>query len=151
MCFYGMFKQILRKELVMKKFAFIAVLLLFIVLLAACGGGDPDAVQQANENYDPGQARLDEGNVQAIMDKTKEEFSRNDVNFFTYRFKDGNLRMNARLLNEEIEEEFIQTFVDAFRNSQAETLEIELKDHGTYNIPLAEETDDYSQYFTPAE
>ena len=59
--------------------------------------------------------------------------------------------MNARLLNEEIEEEFVQTFVDAFKNSQAESLEIELKDRGTYNIPLQEDVTDFQQYFTAEE
>ena len=107
-----------------------------------------DAVQQANEIMIPAERDWTKGNLQAIMDKTK-EFSRNDVNFFTYRFKDGNLRLNARLLNEEIEEEFIQTFVDAFRNSQAETLEIELK-ITAHNIPLAEEARLFA-VFTPAD
>lgn len=135
----------------MKRIATLVTMLLLVALLAACARGNPDEVQQANESHDPGQQRLDEGNVQAIMDKTKEEFSRADVTFFTYRLRDGKLRMNARLLNEEIEEEFVQTFVDAFRNSQAESLEIELKDKGTYLIPLTEEITDLQEYFTPEE
>lgn len=135
----------------MKKLRTLLSVLLLAVVLAACGRGNPDAVQQANEDHDPAQARLDEGNVQAIMDQTKEGFSRDDVTFFTYRLRDGNLKMNARLLNEEIEEEFVQTFVDAFKNSQAESLEIELKDRGTYNIPLQEDVTDFQQYFTAEE
>ncbi len=135
----------------MKKIVSLMAMLLLALLLAACGRGDPSAVQEANEAHDPGQQRLDEGNVQAIMDQTKEQFSRSDVTFFTYRLRDGNLRMNARLLNEEIEQEFVETFAEAFRNSQAETLEIELRDRGTYKIPLNEEVTDFEQYFTPKE
>ena len=135
----------------MKKTIFYVMLLLILPVLAACGPRDTAAVDEANENYDPGQQRLEEGNIQAVMDATKQQFSRDDVTFFTYRIRDGQLRMSIRVHNEEKEEEIIRTFADAFQNTEATTLLVEVKDRGEYNVPLDQDYTDLQQYFTPEE
>lgn len=134
----------------MKKLLYV-LLLLVLPVLAACGAGDSAGVDKANEAHDPGKQRLEEGNVQAVMEATKSQFSRDDVTFYTYRFRNGELKMSLKVHNEDKQEEIVRTFADAFQNTEAKTLTIDCKGSGVYEVPLEEDYADLSPYFTPKE
>ena len=136
----------------MKKFATLALMLVLVLVVAGCNRGQSaQSIQQENEGRDPAQERLEGGDPQAIMEDTKNKFSRDDVTFYTYRIRDGKLNMRERLDNEEIEQELVEAFVQAYQGTEANELELELTGKGTYNIPLDQEVTDYQEYFTPEE
>lgn len=129
----------------------VLLLLITALLLAACGGKGNPSVDEANEQHDPGKQRLEEGNIQAVMDNTKKQFSREDVTFLTYRIRDGLLKVNMRIHDETKNDEIIRALIDAFTGTEANQLEVEVKDKGVYEIPLDQDTSDLEAFFTPAE
>lgn len=131
-----------------KKVLYILMMALMAFAVTACGSGDSEDVDAANEDYDPGQARLEAGDPKAIMDQTKNEFSRDEVTFYTYRLVDGVLSMRAKINDEAQIEDVVTRFADAFQGTQAEVLDFEVRDHGTYRIPLNEDYSDLSKYLT---
>lgn len=133
----------------MRKKWFYVLLLLLIPVMAACGGKDSSGVDKANEAHDPGQQRLDAGNIQAVMDDTRAKISRSDMKFLTYRYREGVLRVRVDVHNEEKQEEIVRTFADAFQNTDAKTLDLEVKGKGDYSIPLEEDYSDLAPYYTP--
>lgn len=129
----------------------VLVLLMTALLLAACGGGGNTNVDEANEQHDPAKQRLEEGNIQAVMDNTKKQFSRDEVTFLTYRIRDGLLKVNMRIHDETKNDDVIRALIDAFTGTEATRLELEVKDKGVYEIPLDQDTSDLEAFFTPAE
>lgn len=134
-----------------KKILYILMMAMVSLALMACGNKDTSAVDEANANYDPAQQRLEDKDPKAVMDATKAEFSRDDVTFYTYRVVNDVISMRAKVTDEAKIEEVVRTFADAFAGSQLSTLEFEVRDVGTYKIPLNEDYSDLSQFLEKEE